>query len=298
MILFDNDDTEEVLVALIAAILVLLFVPVQKRVSGIIRARRFAILSAPAILSAFFCAAAARQHALSVPLAVAVSAFVFAPTVVVMIGVPKPQGSWLDLAAILLLWLPLELGAGASLIPRAAQGTLHATIYGVAILLGLALFLLYRQMPGMRYNLPRRAGDFRNALLGWAVCAVVLIPLGLAIGFMQGPHAPPVSGARIPERIAFIFLGTALPEEILFRALIQNWIVQRFGESNVAIAAAALIFGAAHLDNGPQALPNWRYMIVATLAGFAFGKVFQKSTSVIASALTHAGVNTVKYLWF
>ena len=280
-------------VGLLCVILSLFSEALQSVLGRTLRRNRFALFAAPLMLSAYFCAAAADRRALNWPLAGAIFAYTIAPTLVILIG-----NAWADLAAILLLWLPLELGLGASLIPRPAQGPLHAVAYGIAILLGLILFLLYRRMPHMRYNLPKRAADLRNAAVGFAVCAAVLIPLGLAIGFMQGPHPPPVTGWRIPLRIAFIFFGTALPEEILFRALIQNWIVQRFGESNLAIAAAALVFGAAHLDNGPQPLPNWRYMIVATLAGFVFGKVFQKSTSVIASALTHTGVNTVKYLWF
>ena len=274
---------------LLALILALLCRSVQVRLRAFIRGWVVALV--PVLLTAFFCAAAARYGAFSFPLAVAVLAYTAAPTLAVLAGLN-------DLVAILLLWLPLEAGAGASFVPRPVQGLLHAVIYGIAILLGLILFLVYREMPGMRYQLPSRLADFGNAAVGLAVCAAILIPLGLAIGFLAPLHRAPVTGTRIAVRIAFIFFGTALPEEILFRALIQNWLVQRFGDSTRTIAAAALIFGAAHLDNGPQPLPNWRYMIVATIAGFVFGKVFQRSSSVIASALSHTGVNTVKYLWF
>jgi len=274
---------------LLALILALLSRGVQVRLRKVVRG--WVVAAVPILLTAFFCAAAARYGAFSFGLAAAVLAYTAAPTLAVVAG-------GMDLAGILLLWLPLELGAGASLVPRPVQGILHAVIYGIAILLGLVLFLVYREMPGMRYQLPSRLADFGNAAIGLAFCAAILIPLGLAIGFLIPLHRPPVTGLRIAERIAFIFCGTALPEEILFRALIQNWLVQRFGDSTRTIAMAALVFGAAHLDNGPQPLPNWRYMIVATIAGFVFGKVFQRSTSVIASALTHTGVNTVKYLWF
>jgi membrane protease YdiL (CAAX protease family) len=52
------------------------------------------------------------------------------------------------------------------------------------------------------------------------------------------------------------------------------------------------------LNNGPQPVPNWRYMILATFAGVAFGWVFRKSTSIVPSASLHALVNTVKYAFF
>jgi hypothetical protein len=98
--------------------------------------------------------------------------------------------------------------------------------------------------------------------------------------------------------IGIIFVGTALPEEILFRALIQNLMMQRFGPTTRTLFWASFIFGSAHLDNGPQALPNWRYMILATIAGLAYGKIFQKSSSVVSSAALHMMVDWTKHFFF
>jgi membrane protease YdiL (CAAX protease family) len=97
---------------------------------------------------------------------------------------------------------------------------------------------------------------------------------------------------------ALIFVGTALPEEILFRSLIQNLLMQRFGAGARTLLAASLIFGCAHLDNGPQALPNWRYMILATIAGLAYGRVFQKASTVLSSAGLHMLVDWTKHFFF
>jgi membrane protease YdiL (CAAX protease family) len=80
--------------------------------------------------------------------------------------------------------------------------------------------------------------------------------------------------------------------------MIQNLLMQRFGSGTRTLAVAALIFGAAHLDNGPQALPNWRYFILASIAGFAYGRVFQRSSSVMASALFHMMVDWTKHFYF
>lgn len=267
-------------------------------------ALRRAICNSPALIFAFpagvtaiFAAAATWYGALSPPLIALVFAYSLAPTICVRIaGVSTETGS-LDLVAILLLWLPLELAAGASLVPKPAQGALHAVAYGCGIVLALALFLIFRSLKGMRYRLPGLL-DLRNAAIGFAISAAVLIPLGLWVGFMTPHDAPDRPAAAIVLRLVLILLGTALPEEILFHALIQNWLTHRLGSSNATIALAALIFGCAHLNNGPQPLPNWRYAIVACAAGFIFGKVFQKSNSIFASALVHMGVDGVKWAWF
>jgi membrane protease YdiL (CAAX protease family) len=169
---------------------------------------------------------------------------------------------------------------------------------GVSILLGLSIFLLFRRLPGMKYNLPRSGRDLVN-LLGFAACAPVLIVLGRLIGFLPPFHLPAQpSVTRIGSQYLIILAATALPEEILFRGLIQNSTAQRFGTSTRTLLIASFIFGCAHLDNGPGPLPNWRYMILATIAGVAYGKVYEKSSSIFASAGLHGLVDLIKHLCF
>jgi uncharacterized protein len=205
----------------------------------------------------------------------------------------------MDFLIIALLWFPLEFSVGQRWVPKPAQSILHLTAYGVSILLGLAIFLLFRRLTGMKYNLPRSGRDFVNLLLGFVACAPVLIALGRAIGFLPPFHWPPqLSPARIGSQYLIILAATALPEEILFRGLIQNCIAQRFGAGASTLLVSAFIFGCAHLDNGPGPLPNWRYMILATIAGVAYGKVYEKSSSIFASAGLHALVDLIKHLCF
>ena len=278
-------------VILLSVILALFSERLQRLLQTAFARRPALIRTAPLALTALFAATAAYYGAFSLPLLLLVLIYTLAPVACVWLGMS-------DLVAILLLWLPLEFGVGASLIPARAQGSLHAVAYGISIMLALALFLLFRRNKGMKYNLPRRWTDLRNSAIGYVTLFPALLAVGLLTGFLDPPHAPRVSVATALVRVLLIFAGTALPEEILFRGLIQNWLVRRFGPSNLTIAAAALIFGCSHLDNGPQPLPNWRYALVASIAGFAFGKVFQKSTSITASALLHTAVNTTKHLWF
>jgi membrane protease YdiL (CAAX protease family) len=230
----------------------------------------------------------------------AVLAYTAAPTLCVFLsGVgPADKSRALDFIAILLLWLPLEFAAGASLVPKPVQGFLHSVAYGVAILLGLTLFLCFRGFAGMKYDLPRRRFDYWLPLAGFAMVAPLLIAVGIPIGFIPPPHVPTAGAGRMAAGLGIIFAGTALPEEILFRSLIQNLMMLRWGAGSRTLIAASLIFGAAHLDNGPQPLPNWRYMIVATIAGVAYGKVFQRASSVVSSALLHTLIDWTKHFVF
>jgi membrane protease YdiL (CAAX protease family) len=272
----------------------------QKRLQGAFARRPGAVWLIPVLLTALFAAAAASAGAASLMLIAAMLAYTAAPTLCVLLAGagPADKPRTLDFAAILLLWLPLEFAAGAALVPKPAQGFLHSVAYGVAILLGLTLFLCFRGFGGMKYNLPRRHADLVLPLAGFAILAPILIAVGIPIGFIPPPHLPTAAAGRMAAGFGIIFAGTALPEEILFRALIQNLIMQRWGANARTLLAASLIFGAAHLDNGPQPLPNWRYMILATIAGVAYGKVFQKATSVVSSALLHTMVDWTKHFIF
>jgi membrane protease YdiL (CAAX protease family) len=284
---------------LLIVVLGLLSESVQARLRSWVHQQRPFILSAPLLLTAVFAAAAWNAGAASVPLVLLVLTYTLAPTLIVSLPrVTSGVARWTDMAGIVALWLPLEFAAGASLVPKPAQGYLHAVAYGVSIVLALWLFLIYRGLKGMKYNLPRSMKDLLNPAVGFAVLAPVLAILGLLLGFLAPAHAPHVALFKLPLRYLTIFCATALPEEILFRGLIQNWIMQRFGATNRTLFAAGFIFGCSHLNNGPLPSPNWRYMILATLAGVVFGRVFQKSTSILSSASLHAAVDTVKYAIF
>ncbi len=286
--------------AILLAIILLLLAPgVQRALQNALKQRPAFLFAIPPILSALFLAAAAQLDAFSVPLTALILAYAFLPVICAYLARNTAPPTWLDFVVIALLWFPLEFSLGQQWVPQHARNTLHLTAYGVSILLGLSIFLLFRRLPGMKYNLPRSGRDLVNLLLGFIACAVVIIPLGRAIGFLPPFHFPPQpSPLRLASQYLIILAATALPEEILFRGLIQNCIAQKFGVNTTTLFVSAVIFGCAHLDNGPGPLPNWRYMILATIAGLAYGKVFEKSSSILASAGLHALVDTVKHACF
>ena len=276
------------LAILLAAILTLFCDSVR---AALQRRRKF-LWILPFLLTAYFAAASAAIGDVSWELILIVFAYSCAPVACARFGAS-------DFLTIAFLWLPLEFPAGpAKLIAKHAQGFLHSVAYGIAILLGVIIFACYRRIDGMKINWPREWGDLRRAIAGFALTAPVLAVVGIAIGFIPMPHWPTVTAAKMAAAAGIIFAGTALPEEILFRAMIQNLLMQRFGSTTRTLIVAALIFGAAHLDNGPQPLPNWRYFILASIAGVAYGRVFQRSTTVLASAFFHMLVDWTKHFYF
>jgi hypothetical protein len=288
------------LAVLLAAVFACFAPAVQDRLQKTFHARQAAFWCVPVLLTAVFSAAAASAGALSPALGILVLAYTAAPVACAYAQGPGfiKQPSALDFGVILLLWLPLEFAAGAGLVPRPAQGFLHSVGYGIAILLGLILFIGFRSFPGMKYNLPRRGRDLLVAIAGFAIVAPVLIAVGIPIGFIPPPHGPARPAGAMAAAMGVIFAGTALPEEILFRSLIQNFLALRLGGGPGTLLLASFIFGCAHLDNGPQAVPNWRYMILATIAGVAYGRVFQKSGTVVAPAIVHTLVDWTKHFFF
>jgi uncharacterized protein len=289
-----------VLALLLAAVFAFLARTPQQFLRNLLHRRPAWIFAAPPLLAAVFTIAAALSGVSSLPLALLVLAYTAAPVLCAYAqgAGPVARPSGLDFLTVLLLWLPLEFSAGASLIPRPAQDFLHGVAYGIAILLALVLFVGFRSVTGLKYNLPRQARDYWLPLAGFAVAAPVLAVVGIAVGFIPPPHAPTQSASRMISAAGLIFAGTAMPEEILFRSLIQNLFMLRFGARVRTLLAAAFIFGCAHLDNGPQPLPNWRYMILATIAGVAYGWVFEKASTVLSSAALHTLVDWTKHFFF
>ena len=284
----------------LAVILLFLLPPVPAALKKSLRSRPARLFALPALLAAVFCFCAWQSGALNLPLVLLIVAYTLVPTLLIFVqGADAGAATWLDLIVILALWLPVELNLGGQWIPKHAQGFLHTVAYGVALTLALVLFPAFRGMKGMKYNLPSRVMDFIDPLITFAIVAPILIGLGIALAFIPWFHKPGnPSAAGFAKTFGIIFVATALPEEILFRSLIQNWLMQKFGSTTTVLVVASLIFGCAHINNGPQAFPNWRYVILATIAGFAYGKVFQRASSVIASMTLHALVDATKHVFF
>jgi membrane protease YdiL (CAAX protease family) len=63
-----------------------------------------------------------------------------------------------------------------------------------------------------------------------------------------------------------------------------------------AAIAASIAFGAVHLWF--RAFPNWRFALLAAVAGVFYGLAFRRARSIRASMVTHALVVTTWRVFF
>jgi membrane protease YdiL (CAAX protease family) len=160
------------------------------------------------------------------------------------------------------------------------------------------VFLVIRNLEDVGYRLTFRKGDILDGLANFAGFALIGIPLGLALGFIRF-HPSAGSAPEFFFQLFGIYLTIAIPEEFLFRGILQNFLVKSISGKRrglYALLIASVIFGAAHLHHAP--VPNWRYAILATLAGMFYGNAFRSRRRLSAAALTHALVDTTWHFWF
>ena len=162
-----------VLALLLAAVFGLFVPSAQSRLRGLLHSNPRAIWAVPFLLTCIFAAVAALVGAFSFELAGMLLGYTLGPVACVYTqgaGSPKVPGIP-DFLAIVLLWLPLEFAAGGHLVPRPAQGFLHSVAYGIAILLGLVLFI-----GGLIISLTVGQGSSVGLIFG-----IPLLALGLII---------------------------------------------------------------------------------------------------------------------
>jgi membrane protease YdiL (CAAX protease family) len=78
---------------------------------------------------------------------------------------------------------------------------------------------------------------------------------------------------------------------LFFRGWLQNLLERRIGRTPALLVTAAL-FGLAHF-NKRTAHFNWRYVLLAAIAGIFYGRSWRANRRVAASSITHASVDTI-----
>ena len=200
------------------------------------------------------------------------------------------HGNWRDFAVLLVLGLAVDLRWLEPAWPRglAALGKillLDAGIFG---------FLVVRRLEGVGFDLRLALRDLRRGLGEYALYALIAIPLGLWLGFLH-VHAVMPSPLKAVGTFAFTFLFIAIPEELFFRGWVQNLLERRMGKTAALLVTAGL-FGLAHWNKRTLNF-NWRYVVMAAIAGVSYGRAWRAQRRVGASAITHASVDTTWSLW-
>ncbi len=129
----------------------------------------------------------------------------------------------------------------------------------------------------------------------FAITTTIVMALSLALSFVRwDPKLPSWWPLWTWSMIAL----TALPEEAVFRGVVQTWIARWLTGAEVAQApliamtVAGLLFGIAHIAGGPA------YVLLATVAGLGYGWVYASTRSIGASIAAHTGLNIIHFLFF
>jgi uncharacterized protein len=226
------------------------------------------------------------------------AAYAVLPVVLLASSAGKSPGTWEDYAALLLIALPAMLPVPSRLLYRVfpyPPSLTHTLAILMALSTAVAAFVLVRRLDGVGYAVTCGRGFFVNFALHFAMFAAIAIPLGLTMGFLN--WGPSLGRARnSPLTVLGILFFTAWPEELLFRGLLQNLVSRSLKNQWAGLIVASIIFGFSHIVHAP--FPNWKYVLLATIAGLFYGHVWMRTRSLLPGAFVHALVDISWHILF
>jgi len=190
------------------------------------------------------------------------------------------------------------------LVPRTARGVTSALLaqmamYALAFGALKAMFFLRYRQPFWRSLgwKPLSFGPATASLFAGPVLALALVVLSVAL---HTPEVPPPFEQLAKGKTAIIILGLLvvvlgpLAEELAFRGFLMPLLIRSFRPA-AGIVLAGVIFGCFH---GYEYEWSWRYMLLISAAGCAFGWAKQKTGSTAAAAYMHSTFNLIQFGFF
>jgi hypothetical protein len=176
----------------------------------------------------------------------------------------------------------------------------HLSIFNKVLLLdaGIYAFMAIRQLEGVGFDLRLRLRDLAIGLREFLFFFPFALGLGLAMGFLHVHSFSSAIGAaalKFAGAWLFTFFFIAVPEELFFRGWLQNLLERHIGGSR-ALLATAILFGLSHFNKRAVHF-NWRYVLLAAIAGIFYGRAWRSHRRVGPSSVTHATVDSVWSLW-
>lgn len=202
----------------------------------------------------------------------------------------EQRGNWRDWVVLAVLGLAVDLRWFEGAWPRGLS------TFNKMLLLdaGIYAFLAVRRLNGVGFDLRLKVRDAVIGLREVAFYTPTALALGLSLGFLHWHPGWP-GWARIAGAWIFTFFFIAVPEELFFRGWMQNLFERRLGRMP-ALLLTSLLFGLAHFNKRAAAF-NWRYVLLACLAGIFYGRAWRQQRRIGASAVTHATVDAIWSLW-
>ena len=205
------------------------------------------------------------------------------------------------LADLLFLAFVAAVILGRGLPAIYAAGKLRVDVLGDLMWRRTAMLsvLTVRQAEGIGFGFFPSAKDWRIGGREFLFFLPIGAALTLALGYMRF-HVPDGPAWKIGATAIGTFLGmlwvVALSEEFFFRGLLQQWLSNWLANPLAGLLIASVVFGAAHLPF--RAFPNWRFALIAAIAGFFYGRAYARAGSIRAAMVAHALTNTTWRMLF
>lgn len=205
-----------------------------------------------------------------------------------------PPSRWTDVGFVLLMAAPLVLKLMGPVYARPHERVQMEVLGHLAwIRTGITAILRDRKQDGIGFGFWPKAAEWRTGAIAYAAFVPAGFGLGILVRFVE--FRWPVQDWWIVALTAVAtFLGilwvVALSEELFFRGLLQQWIEEWTGTAWAGLLLASLAFGAVHL--GFRVFPNWRFALLAAVAGVFYGIAFRKGGGIRAAMVAHALVVT------
>ena len=152
-----------------------------------------------------------------------------------------------------------------------------------------------RPVPRLGYTFSFPLMTLKAVLSNFCLFALIAIPLGLIIRFTAwNPQWRGVGSFCVDFLSIFLFI--ALLEELFFRGFLQSLMTPNLGSSTGAQVLVSCLFGLFHILHAP--FPNWRYVLLASVAGWFYGSAFRQGGNLMSSAVMHALVDTLWRTFF
>jgi hypothetical protein len=217
------------------------------------------------------------------------------PTALAASAGAAPFGAWQDYTAMAALFVPFWLGWVQYLWPYPTPKVTYALSVLLIIQIGEIAFLLVRRAPDVGFSLAWSRKWILTMLVCFVGIALIDIPLALKIHFFR---FDPSNGhhKQILLQLLGTFFFTAWAEEFFFRGLLQNALSRTLRSDAAGLIVASIVFGFAHINH--EYFPNWKYVSLATIAGFFYGFAWRKTKSMTGSGVIHAAVDVMMHQLF
>jgi membrane protease YdiL (CAAX protease family) len=254
-----------------------------------LRGRAARILAPQALLTAYAIFSIPR-HEFRWDMLLGMSALVFAITVALSYAKPA-EPDWHDFLVLALIGISVDLHFFDKAWPVPGLSSMPKLLFVDAALFG---YLVIRPIGGIGYDFRPKLPDFRVGLREFLFFTPIAIALGFALSFLH-IHKTLASPLWFGSGWIFTLFFIAVPEELFFRGLMLNMLERKIGTRR-ALLVSSVLFGLAHF-NKRAAYFNWRYVILACIAGAFYARAWLRTRRVLTSAITHATVDTVWSIW-